>query len=121
MPEFGSKSREKLKTCHNDLQLLFSEVIKDFDCSVICGHRNAKEQTEAFRAGKSEVIWPKSKHNQQPSLAVDVVPYPIDWNDLDRFYIFGGYVKKTAELMGIKIKWGGDFKSFFDGPHFELI
>jgi len=44
MPAFGERSRNNLKTCHEDLQKLFNEVIKHFDCSVICGHRGQEEQ-----------------------------------------------------------------------------
>ena len=50
--------------------------------------------------------YPNSKHNKLPSKAVDVAPYPIDWNDPDRFYHFAGYVRGIAEGMGIKIRWG---------------
>ena len=129
MGEFGEKSRKNLESCHIDLQRLFKEVVKGFDCSVTCGHRNEEEQNEAFRANRSTKKWPNSNHNTEPSIAVDVVPYPIDWENLKRFYFFGGYVKAKAEDMGIKIRWGGDWDSdtmtddqkFIDLPHFELI
>jgi len=129
MPNFGQKSSDNLSTAHPDLQLLFKAVVRDFDCSVLCGHRSEQEQNEVFQVGKSKVQFPESKHNQFPSMAVDVAPYPINWENLKRFYFFGGYVKKTAELLGIKIRWGGDWDSdtltddqkFMDLPHFELI
>lgn len=73
------------------------------------------------REGKSKAKWPRSKHNTIPSKAVDVMPYPIDWNDLERLSKFSELVKKTAKRMNIKIRWGGNFKSFFDGPHWELV
>ena len=61
-------------------------------------------------------------------MALDVCPYPIDWNDKDRFYNFAGLVKGIAISMDIKIRWGGDWdgdndlkdQTFFDLPHFEL-
>ena len=121
MPKFGPKSRENLKTCHQDLQLLFNTVVREFDCSVTDGHRTAADQTAAFRAGKSKAKWPESKHNKNPSMAVDVVPYPVDYEDINRFYRFAGYVQAKAEMLGIKVKWGGDFENLFDGPHWELI
>ncbi len=52
--------------------------------------------------------------------AVDVVPYPVDWDDKESFHEFYGYVKATADRLGIKIKWGGHFKNFFDGPHYQI-
>jgi len=129
MPKFGAESLSNLSSCHPDLQLLFKAVVRGFDCSVICGHRNQSEQNQAFDDGKSKVQYPDSKHNRTPSRAVDVVPYPVDWNNLNRFYLFVGYVMKTAEILGIKIRSGGDWDSdtmtddqrFIDLPHFELI
>ena len=79
-------------------------------------------------AGKSQLEYPKSRHNLVPSMAVDVCPYPIDWNDRERFSYFAGYVRGVAAGMGIDIRWGGDWdsdgevkdNSFDDLPHFEL-
>ena len=121
MPTFGTQSKEKLSQAHPDLQRLFNEVIKTYDCTILCGYRGKEEQEAAVRDGKSKVHFPNSKHNHLPSLAVDVAPYPIDWNDKRRWYYFGGYVTKTAEDMGINIRWGGHFKDFEDCPHFELL
>jgi hypothetical protein len=130
VPSFGTRSLTNLSQCAQPLQDLFNEVIKEYDCSVICGHRNELDQTAAFDGGKSKVAWPNSKHNQVPSIAADVVPYPIDWNNTKRFYHFAGYVQGVAERMGIKIRWGGDWdgdlvdlddQSFVDTPHFELV
>ena len=129
MPHFGPRSIENLSECHPSLQRLFKEVIKHYDCAVICGHRGKEEQDRAFFEGKSKLTFPMSKHNKVPSLAVDVVPYPVDWRDRDRFYYFAGLVKGIASSMGIKIRWGGDWdsdnnfkdQSFHDLPHFELV
>ncbi len=129
MSKFGVKSLERLSTCHPDLQLLFSFVVRKFDCSVLCGHRNEEDQNQAFRNNRSKVKWPDGKHNTTPSEAIDVVPYPVDWENLNRFYMFGGYVIAKAESLGIKIKWGGDWdmdtltddQKFQDLPHFEII
>jgi peptidoglycan L-alanyl-D-glutamate endopeptidase CwlK len=108
--------------------MLFYEVINDFDCIVLEGYRNEEAQNRYFEEGKSKLRYPHSKHNKQPSLAVDIAPYPVDWNDRERFYYFAGYVKATAAQMGIPLRWGGDWDSdtfvhdqtFFDLPHFEL-
>jgi len=129
MASFGTKSAQNLLTCDIELQTLFNEVVKHFDCSVLCGHRAEEEQNEAFRNNGSTLKWPDSKHNRKPSKAVDVVPYPIDWEKLNRFYYFGGFVKGIADKLGIKIRWGGDWdndtltedQKFKDLPHFELI
>lgn len=128
MSKLSEKSLEKLKECHPLLQQLFMKVSEKFDCSVICGHRNKADQDEAVRTGKSKQPWPTSKHNSTPSMAVDVVPYPINWNDKLAFCYFAGYVKGIALGLGISVRWGGDFNqdnnlkndSFIDMPHFEL-
>lgn len=127
MPVFSAASKQRLSTCHPDLQKLFYEVVKFYDCAIIAGHRGKEDQDAAVAAGKSKLAWPKSKHNSNPSHAVDVVPYPIDWHDYRRFYHFGGFVLHTAMSLGIPIRWGGDWDSdfkfeqkFIDLPHFEL-
>ena len=80
-----------------------------------------------FDEGKTKLKYPKGRHSN-PSRAVDVVPYPIDWNDRERFHLFAGFVLGIAQSMGIKLRWGGDWNmnfevddnQFDDFPHFEL-
>lgn len=128
MPHFSETSKARLASCHPDLQALFNEVIKHFDCKITCGHRGHKDQAQAFYERKSKVLWPLSKHNKTPSLAVDVAPWPIDWDDLKRFYLLAGYVIATADQMGLTVRWGGDWdgdkmlddQTFNDLPHWEL-
>jgi len=128
MPRFSIKSKSKLHTCHENLIGLFNEVVKHFDCTIIEGHRGQKKQDEAYNKGNSKIKFPYGKHNASPSVAVDVAPYPIDWNDRDRFHYFAGYVLGTAKQMGLRIRWGGDWdmdtqtkdNKFDDLVHFEL-
>ncbi len=134
MPRFSDNSQERLDSCHPDLQRLFKEVVRGFDCSVLCGHRSKAEQQKVFEQGLSQVQFPNSKHNITPSRAVDVPPYPIDWKDLPRFHLFAGYVLGIANQLyqrgeiDHRIRWGGDWDSdtltsderFRDLPHFEL-
>jgi len=132
MPKFGERSTNNLVQADEDLQKLFNEVIKYYNCAVICGHRNEEEQNTAYDSGLSKLKYPESKHNKYPSLAVDVVPYfatkpHIRWNDKEKFYEFAGFVQGVAKMMGIDIRWGGNWdsddelkdQSFFDLPHFE--
>lgn len=127
MPKFSQQSLSKLSSCHPDLQRLFNEVINHFDCTIIEGYRSEQDQFKAFKDGKSKIS-SGGKHNSLPSLAVDVAPFPIDWQDKERFYYFAGFVNATAKALGINIRWGGDWngdnnfknQTFFDLPHFEL-
>jgi hypothetical protein len=126
MPKFSKASAAKLATCHPDLQKIFNDIITLRDCTIICGARTLEDQQKAFKGGFSKLdgIIKKSKHqiskDQPLSLAVDVLPYPIKWNDKKGHEDFARAVKATAEHYNIKIIWGGDFKSFSDRPHFEL-
>lgn len=135
MPKFSQESFSKLSTCHPDLQVLFYEVIKSFDCVIIEGYRNQADQEAAVAAGNSQLHWPHGKHNSQPSNAVDVAPYPLEWENIKRFYWFAGYVMGIAQKlkdegkMTHAVRYGGDWnnnkniddQTFKDLVHFELM
>ncbi len=129
MPYFGRRSKKQLSTCDKKLQDVFNEVIKHVDCSVLEGHRGEVRQNELYEEGKTKVYFPNGRHNANPSRAVDVVPYPIDWDDRERFHLFAGFVLGIAKSIGITLRWGGDWdrdwtvmdNKFDDFPHFELI
>jgi len=69
----------------------------------------------AYNSGRSKVKWPDGKHNRSPSMAVDAAPYPIDWQDRERFYYFAGYVMGVADMLhaeGLithRLRYGGDW------------
>ena len=79
--------------------------------------------------------YPDSKHNAEPSLAVDLTPYPVDWNDREAFTYLAGWFMAVARMKGYKVRWGGDWNgtdgnrggrslkdnSFDDLGHFELM
>lgn len=128
-PTFSSRSLAALGTAHPDLRRLFHEVVRHVDCTVLEGHRDHESQEQALVEGRSALAWPKSKHNAFPALAVDVVPYPINWLDTQRMHYFAGFVKGVALGLGIRIRWGGDWdggtrtddERLRDLPHFEII
>ena len=147
MPTFGKRSKRNLATADIRLQELFEEVVKYFDCSVIYGTRTKEEQFDLYKQGRKLIDgnWVKtgqqpivtncdgliklSNHNYSPSKAVDVVPYPVDFGDTRRFYMFIGFVRGIATMMGIKVRAGADWdgdtqvkdQTFNDLAHFELI
>jgi len=128
MPTFSAVSAQRLATCDGKLQILLNEAIKSVDFTVLCGHRNKDDQEQAFREGASTKHWPDSKHNTLPSLAVDIAPYPVDWEDPARFARLFGYIERIAEERGIHIRWGADWNGNYrtkdeklvDMPHVEL-
>jgi peptidoglycan LD-endopeptidase CwlK len=98
------------------------------------GVRSPKRQGELVFRGSSRTL--ASKHLLQPDgygHAVDVVAVgdldgdgDVDAQDRARTWDpviytgIAGAFARAAEELGIKVKWGGAFKTFFDGPHFEL-
>lgn len=141
MNKWSNKSLTKLKTCHQDLITLANEVLKIHDCSVFEGHRTKEKQDEYFNNGTSRVKFPNSKHNKQPSMAIDLAPYKpgADPYDMENVLFFAGIVVAVADrlyrsgLMTHKLRWGGNWSTkadhpfafdtnrFFDGIHFELM
>lgn len=136
MPKFSQESFSKLSTCHSDLQALFYEVIKYYDCTILQGYRNQEEQEKAFEDGRTQLHWPHSKHNHNPAMAVDVTPYPVDFDNNNLAMWFGGYVLGIAQKlkdegkMTHSVRWGGSWhgfgklnngNAFNDLVHFELV
>lgn len=117
---FSKRSESRLETIHPDLQTILRTVIQDYDFSILCGYRGEREQNHLFNTGKSLLRFPKSNHNTKPSRAVDVAPYPIDWEDLNRFHELAGRILEVANLLNIGLTWGGHWKTFPDYSHFEL-
>lgn len=134
MPYYSQKSKDKLSTCQNDLQIIFNEVIKYFDNTILDGHRGKERQDKAYREGFSKVQYPNSKHNDCPSLACDSVPYPIDWKDINRMRYYAGFVVGTSwtlyhqgiisHVLRTGFDWDKDTElsdnRWNDAPHFEL-
>lgn len=129
MPKFSNKSLERLDTCDVRLQEIMKEAIKYIDFTILEGHRGKAAQDEAYANKKSTLKWPNSLHNSYPSRAVDIAPYPVDWNDTAAFARLAGYIQRIADEKGYKIRWGGDWNNnfrtrderFIDMPHIELV
>ena len=124
MPQFSQNSYAKLDSCDSRLRRVMERAIKlvplDLDFTILEGHRGQQAQDAAFEQGKSQLKWPNGNHNKYPSLAVDVAPYPIDWNNKERFYLLATYIFKAAYIEGVDIKWGGHWPHFKDLPHWEV-
>ena len=128
MPRYSNKSKERLASCDERLQDVFNEVIKYVDCSILEGHRSKERQNKLYDENRTKVKYPNGRHNSSPSKAVDVTPYPVDWEDRERQPLFAGFVLGLARNMGIRLRWGGDWdmdfqvmdNRFDDFPHFEV-
>jgi peptidoglycan L-alanyl-D-glutamate endopeptidase CwlK len=130
VPKFGKRSKQRLQGVDSKLVNVLNEVCKYFDVTVIEGLRSQERQNELVAQGKSKTKF--GKHVQ--GKAVDIAPYPIDWNARDDFHYLGGFVLGIASQMGINVRWGGDWSdsslsqnrrttkdnNFDDLVHFEL-
>ena len=133
MPRYSKISKARLSTCDQRLQDLFNEVIKHVDCSITEGHRSKERQNKLYDEKRTKVKYPNGRHNSNPSKAVDVTPYPVDWKDRERQTLFAGFVIGIGRSMGYNIRWGGNWdmyeengrwevedNRFDDFPHFEI-
>ena len=116
--KLGSRSLQSLSGVNPDMVAVVKRAIEltEVDFTVIEGIRHINRQRELLKAGKSTTL--NSRHIT--GHAVDMVPYPVDWEDLERFDQMAKAMKAAAEELDISIVWGGDWKSFYDAPHFEL-
>ena len=115
--QLGSRSLQNLSGVHPDLvavvKLAISKTAQDF--TVLEGIRNINRQRELVKAGKSTTM--NSRH--LTGHAVDLAPWPISW-EWEGFYPIADAMKEAAEELDVNLEWGGDWKSFPDGPHFQL-
>lgn len=119
--KYSKSSSNKLSTCDPRLIEIMNRVIKIMDNTIVCGQRGEGAQNKAYDEGRSNAKYGQSKHNMTPSQAVDIAPYPINWNDKERFARLAGIVEGVAYMLGYKIKWGGNFTALKDMSHFEII
>ena len=116
--KLGTRSLQNLSGVNPDMVAVVKRAIEitEVDFTVIEGIRHINRQRELLKAGKSTTL--NSRHIT--GHAVDMVPYPVDWEDLERFELMAEAMKEAAEELKIPIVWGGDWKSIYDAPHFQL-
>jgi peptidoglycan L-alanyl-D-glutamate endopeptidase CwlK len=124
MYKFSKASLDKLMTCDPKLQRVVKRCMSDgeMDFTVIYGYRSPEKQLELFKAKKTKKDGYKKKswHNYSPARAVDLVPYPIDWEDTSRFEALKKLMDRAATDEKVALVWGGDWKTLVDMPHYEL-
>jgi len=120
MRKYSQRSLNSLKGVHPDLRRVIDRALQEspLDFIVIEGLRTRARQNELVASGASRTM--NSRH--LTGHAVDLLPIGMngpafDWPLYD---MLGPAVKAAAEKEGVALVWGGDWKSFRDGPHFEL-
>ena len=107
MYKFGKRSRERLKGVDARLVNVLNELIKIMDVTIIEGLRSKERQEQLLAQGKTKTKY--SKHIE--GKAVDLAPYPINWEDREMFHYMGGMLRGIGKAMGVNIRWGGDWDS----------
>jgi peptidoglycan L-alanyl-D-glutamate endopeptidase CwlK len=120
MSELSTASRQRLAAAHPLLRELFTAIAEIAPIEVLASQRGRSAQERAFALGHSRAHFGQSAHNWTPAIALDVVPAPLDWTDLDRFRALAALVKAEAKARGVPLAWGGDWARLKDMPHYEL-
>lgn len=116
----GDSSRAKLQGVHPDLVRVVKRAaaMSDLDFTVLEGLRTLERQKELFANGATRTM--KSRHLD--GHAVDLAPMlggKISW-DWPLYSRLSKIVKAAATAEKVAIEWGGDWKTFRDGPHWQL-
>lgn len=118
---FGQISEHNLRGIHPDLILIVRRALtlSTVDFRVIEGLRTSERQRQLVKNGRSQTL--NSRH--LTGHAVDLAPLinnQIPWDDWHAFEWVSKAMKQAATEMELPLQWGGDWKTFKDGPHFEL-
>lgn len=105
--------------------------ISEVDFTVMEGVRTLARQRELYAQGRTApgkiVTWTMNSRHIEGK-AVDLVPYPLDWNDLEKFDKIKDAMFQAAREIDVNLRWGADWdgdgkyreKGEYDSPHFEL-
>ena len=118
--KLSQKSIDRLSGVHSDLVLVVKRAIEvsEVDFAVLEGFRSKARQEQLVAAGTSQTM--NSRH--LTGHAVDLgamVSGTVRW-DWPLYYKVADAMKKAAAELKVPIEWGGDWKKFKDGPHFQL-
>ena len=133
MKTLNQRSKNNLVGVHPNLVKVIETAIVDcpLEFTVVEGVRTTQRQQELFAQGRTtagqivtNVDGVKKKSNHQPKAdgygyAVDIYANPINVNDTVNIKVVADCILSVAEILGINVEWGGDWK-FIDRPHFEL-
>lgn len=118
--QLDARSLQRLQGVHPDLVMVIhrATALSPIEFRVIEGVRTEKRQRELVASGASKTM--NSRH--LTGHAVDLAPYVggmIRW-DWPLYHKLAPAVKQAAAEVGVPIEWGGDWRTFKDGPHFQL-
>lgn len=125
MFKFSKRSLERLLGVHPDLVKVVHRALEvsTVDFAVLEGVRTAERQKTLVDSGASQTL--NSRHipgRDGFAKAVDLgawVDGEIRW-DWPLYHKIARAMKTAAQELGVPIEWGGDWRTFKDGPHFQL-
>lgn len=114
------RDRKRLEGVHPDLvRVVERAALGRVRFIVTEGLRTMERQAQLAREGRSQTM--RSRH--LTGHAVDLAVLDDDgkarW-DAPAYRALAAEVKAAAAVEGVPVEWGGDWRSFFDGPHFQL-
>jgi peptidoglycan L-alanyl-D-glutamate endopeptidase CwlK len=120
MYSLGTKSKQRLVGVHADLVQVVERAIEitTVDFTVLEGRRTPERQKALRDAGASKTL--NSRHIT--GHAVDLgalIDGEVRW-DWPLYHKIASAMKEAAKECNVPIVWGGDWRTFKDGPHFEL-
>jgi peptidoglycan L-alanyl-D-glutamate endopeptidase CwlK len=110
------RDRERMAGVHAALVRVVERARRAEAFFVIEGLRSPDRQKQLLAQGRSRTL--QSRH--LTGHAVDLGPMPLDWANRGAFRAVAAAMQRAADEMDVRIRWGGSFRGFFDGPHFEL-
>lgn len=118
--QLGAKSYARLNGVHPDLVKVVKRAIgiSEVDFTVLEGLRTLTRQKQLLAAGATKTL--NSRH--LTGHAVDLgalVAGSVRW-DWPLYYKIAAAMKQAAAELSIPVEWGGDWRSFKDGPHWQL-
>lgn len=114
------RSEKNLVGVHDKLQAVvrLAATITEVDFIITEGLRTLERQKELFAKGASQTMNSKHLTGHAVDLAA-VIGSEARW-DWPLYHKLAKAMKQAAADLGVKITWGGDWRSFKDGPHFEI-
>ena len=120
MLSFSKASLDKMNGVNSKLVILMKEAIKNspYDFKITEGLRTVERQKELVKTGKSKTM--NSYHLKGKAVDIAVlIDNKITW-DFKYYNEVANHIKEVAKRLGYVITWGGDWKTFKDGPHFQI-
>lgn len=118
--KYDARSRRNLVGVHADMVKVVERAAEQTDLKfmIIEGVRSKERQAEMVKAGASQTMQGRHIHGFAVDACV-VVGKEVRW-DWPLYHSLGKLFKQAAAECGVQIIWGGDWRKFKDGPHFEL-